>query len=1081
MPRLRSVPLVIVLVGVALAGPGSAAGASAPAGGSVAAGAAALPAGTGSASAPSGAGSSGARSVSLDRGWRFALVNPAGVTDPTGAFVDAASPSYDDSGWRQVDVPHDWSIEQAPSAGPGTTSGTGFLPGGLGWYRKTFTLPPALTGRRVSVEFDGVYMDSSVYLNGQLLGTHPYGYTGFAFDLTGAHTDGVTPNVLAVQVRNQLPSSRWYSGSGIYRNVRLVVTGPVHVARWGTAVTTPNLPSTLPAGYATVHVETTVDNDAAGTVPATVVSTVRDARGVAVGRSTVDVAAAGAVTVPTDLRVARPTLWDVDRPYLYRLTTEIVAGGRVVDSYDTTFGIRYTRFDPAAGLFLNGRPLKLYGVNLHHDAGALGSAVNADAITRQVRLMKSMGVNAIRTSHNPPAPELVRACDQLGLLLMVEAFDVWNVRKVTFDYARFFTANGDADITEMVRAARNSPSVLMWSIGNEIPNSTSASGVPIARQLIADVRAADPSRPVVIGSDKYRSLPAPGSPGEQVLQMLDGVGLNYNTAASVDALHARYPNTFFFESESSSETSARGEYDQPEQLNTGEDHTPGHRGASSYDNNLASWTMSGEYSLKKDRDRPWFLGQFLWSGMDYIGEPTPFNVFPVKTSFFGAVDTAGFAKDQFYLFASQWTTRPMVHLLPGDWTDHKPGDVVAVRAYSTVDTVELFLNGHSLGSRSFDHKTTVDGRPYLETTQPTGDDKTVTGGPFPGSYTSPNGSAGALHLSWDVPFAPGRLVAVARRGGAVVARDELDTAGAPSRLRLRPDRRVIAADGTALSYVTAEVLDSRGVLVPGADDLIRVTVAGGTLVGMDSGRQESAELYKAPARAAFHGKALAIVQAGDRPGPVRVMATAPGLRPATATLTAVRAGSRGPSLDAATGAIVPPVPTAAPPADGPTADASFSGTDATPPAAMLDGDPATGWSNQYAKDATALLARSSAARPADAVTLRWPDARPLATVRASFTVDATHALPAGVSVSYWTGRRYLPARDVHVAWSTTGGPAVITFDPVRASRLRLDLVSSAPETPTGFLGITEIAADPPAEGSPAAGPPAAGRVRIRAI
>jgi beta-galactosidase len=348
--------------------------------------------------------------------------------------------------------------------------------------------------------------------------------------------------------------------------------------------------------------------------------------------------------------------------------------------------------------------------------------------------------------------------------MMVEAFDVWNVRKVRNDYARFFNTDGDADISEMVRESRNSPAVVMWSIGNEIPNSTQASGVPIARRLIDDVRALDGTRPVVIGSDKYRSLPAPGSPAEQILLMVDGVGLNYNTAGSLDALHARYPNTLFFESESSSETSTRGQYDQPEQLNTGENHTPGGRAASSYDNNLASWTMSGEYSLKKDRDRPWYLGEFLWSGLDYIGEPTPFDVFPVKTSFFGAVDTAGFAKDQYYLFKSQWTSEPMVHLLPGDWTDHRAGDPVQVWAYANVDTVELFLNGQSVGVRRFDHKVTAGGRAYLETTEPTGDDKTVTSGAYPGSYTGSDGTAGHLHLSWSVPFQAGRLVAVARRG-----------------------------------------------------------------------------------------------------------------------------------------------------------------------------------------------------------------------------------------------------------------------------------------------------------------------------
>ncbi|GAA3439279.1 hypothetical protein GCM10018954_089000 [Kutzneria kofuensis] len=417
--------------------------------------------------------------------------------------------------------------------------------------------------------------------------------------------------------------------------------------------------------------------------------------------------------------------------------------------------------------------MKLHGVDMHHDLGALGSAVDRDAVLRQMRIMKSMGVNALRTSHNPPSPQMLQVCEELGIVVMDEAFDTWRTPKVKYDYGRFFDANSDADVTEMVNAAKNSPAVVMWSIGNEIPDSTSvAIGVPIARRLIADVRAADPTRPIVMGSDKYRQVPADGSAQDQILRMLDGLGLNYNTAASVDALHAKYPTKFLFESESSSETSTRGAYDSPDQLNSGENYTPGRRSASSYDNNLASWTMSGQYSLKKDRDRPFFAGQFLWSGFDYIGEPTPFDdVFPVKSSFFGAVDTAGFPKDQYYLFRSQWSADPMVHLVPMNWTDHRPGEPVTVWAYSNADTVELFLNGKSLGVRKFDQKTTTDGRKYLETTEATGDDKTVTGGPYPGSYTSPNGSAGKLNLTWTVPFAPGQLVAVAKRGGVEVARD----------------------------------------------------------------------------------------------------------------------------------------------------------------------------------------------------------------------------------------------------------------------------------------------------------------------
>ncbi|MFI0858658.1 glycoside hydrolase family 2 TIM barrel-domain containing protein, partial [Streptomyces sp. NPDC021098] len=412
--------------------------------------------------------------------------------------------------------------------------------------------------------------------------------------------------------------------------------------------------------------------------------------------------------------------------------------------YRTPFGIRHVTIDPDHGLTVNGEYTKLQGVDLHHDLGALGAAFHADAALRQLTIMKSMGVNALRTSHNPPAPEMIEICERLGIVMLVEAFDCWRTGKNPYDYGRFFDEHSEADITEMVRAARNSPAVIMWSIGNEIPDSTSTAGLGMAERLIDAVKKADDTRPVVIGSDKYRSLPSPGSAADQMLAKLDGLGLNYNTAASVDALHARYPHLFLFESESSSETSSRGAYQEPEHLNTGENHTPGKREPSAYDNNLASWTMSGEYGLKKDRDRKFFTGQFLWSGIDYIGEPTPYDVFPVKASFFGAVDTAGFPKDMYYLFKSQWTSEPMVHLVPMDWTGHRPGETVEVWVYANVDTVELFLNGHSLGVRRFDTKKTTDGRTYLETTEATGDDKTVTTGPYPGSYTSPNNSAGKL-------------------------------------------------------------------------------------------------------------------------------------------------------------------------------------------------------------------------------------------------------------------------------------------------------------------------------------------------
>lgn len=824
------------------------------------------------------------RQIDFNDDWNFVLVNSAGIDDPTGEYEDAPDPQYDDSDWRQLDLPHDWSIELLPTTGPGTgtSGGTGYLQGGLGWYRKSFTLPQEMAGKRISIEFDGVFMDSYVYFNGELVGNHPYGYTGFAFDLTDlAHTDGVTPNVLAVKVQNQLPSSRWYSGSGIYRNVYLSVTDPVHVARWGTFVTTPDLETTIQAGFANAHAQTDVVNESGEAAQVEIVSTVVDAAGQPVGSasSAVEIGAGETHRDEVDIEVPDPQLWGFDNPYRYYLITDLVVEGDVVDSHSTRFGIRYFDIDPDEGFSLNGEYAKIQGVDMHHDLGALGAAINRDALLRQMTIMKSMGVNALRTAHNPPAPELVEICEELGIVVMVEAFDTWSSRKVTFDYARFFNEWAESDITEMVNAHKNSPAVIMWSIGNEIRGQT----VAAAEMLVNAIKAVDTTRPIVWGHDGYRFPPSPTSTNGQIALLLDGVGLNYNTAQSVDVLHERFPDQFWFESESSSSTSTRGYYQDPHLINTGENYTPGKRFASSYDNNMASWTMPGEYGLKKDRDRKFFTGEFLWSGFDYIGEPTPFGVFPVHTSHFGAVDTAGFPKDLYYLFRSQWTDDPMVHIVPMNWTDYELGDEVEVWAFANVDSVELFLNGESLGVRTFDHKVTTFGESYLETTEPTNDDKT-----FPsGSYTSPNGSTGKLHLTWNVPFEPGELVAVARQDGEEVARDVLQTAGEPYALRLTPDEYAIAADGESLSFVTVEVVDEDGVVVPGANNLLEFSVSGGVLAGLDNGRQESAEGYKGPTRSAFHGKALAIIRSTESQGPITVTATSAGLVPGTATVFSV--------------------------------------------------------------------------------------------------------------------------------------------------------------------------------------------------
>ncbi|MFJ9097026.1 glycoside hydrolase family 2 TIM barrel-domain containing protein [Streptomyces sp. NPDC102405] len=990
---------------------------------------------------------SGRRTVALRDGWRFALVNPGGVTDPTGEYTDAAVPGYDDSGWREIAVPHDWSIELAPTTGNGTTSGTGFFPGGLGWYRLAFTLPPAFAGKRISVEFDGVYMDSYVYCNGTEVGRHPYGYTGFAIDLTDLlHTDGTTENVIAVKVQNRLPSSRWYSGSGIYREARLVVTDPVHVERWGTQVTTPE----ITAERARVRVRTSVVDESGTAGPVEIRSRIKDPRGRTVARAATTITVGTRATETHELTVPEPRLWDIAEPHRYTLETELRRDGKLVDTYRTPFGLRTFRFDPDEGFHLNGTHHKIKGVDLHHDLGALGAAVSIDAIRRQMTIMKSMGVNAFRTSHNPPSPEMIQVCEELGIVMLVEAFDCWRTGKTRYDYGRFFDEWCERDATEMVLAARNSPAVLLWSIGNEIPDSTSSAGLAMADRIIAAIRAVDDTRPLIIGSDKYRRLPAKGSAADLMLAKLDGLGLNYNTAKSVDQLHAAYPHLFLFESESSSETSTRGTYQEPEHLNTGENYTPGRRETSSYDNNLASWTMSGEYGHKKDRDRKWFAGQFLWSGIDYIGEPTPYDVFPVKASFFGAVDTAGFPKDMYHLFRSQWADEPMVHLVPMTW-NHAVGDTVEVWAYANVPTVELFLNGKSLGTRTFDTKKTTDGRTYLETTEATGDDKTFTDGPYPGSYTSPNGSAGKLHLTWQVPYEPGELKAVARRNGKVVATDVLRTAGKSHAVRLTADRTSLAADGRSLAFVTADVVDSRGVVVPDAEHLISFAVTGGSLAGLDNGREESAERYQATTRTAFHGKALAIVRSGTEPGVLKVTASAEGLRAGSAKVRTTPSRSVAVTEPAA---FTPDHPS---PPNYPQADASYSGRPDTLPAAMLDGDPATGWSNAFSKAATALLPAFSGARAKDWVCVDFGRTRTFDRAEVSFTLSATHSLPAAVDAAVWDGKRYVPAEGVSVAWATASDePTVVTFDTARGSRLRLTLTSAYPGETRGAVRISRL-------------------------
>ena len=1001
----------------------------------------------------------GARSYDFDLDWKFVLVNAEGITDSTGAYADAYAPGFDDSGWQPLDLPHDWSVHLAPVNASYVESYNGFLPGGLGWYRKTFTLPSWMTGKRISVEFDGVYSNSYVYANGQLLGNHPYAYTGFSYDLTGVvHTDGVTPNVIAVQATNQIPSSRWYSGSGIYRNVRIVVTSPVHIARHGTFITTQDASATVPAGYANIQIQTIVQNDSANSAHVTVALRARDTGGtvVASGTSEVSVTAGGAETATTVLRIDHPSLWSPDDPVLYTLEADVVTGGETVDSTTRSFGIRFFEFDPDNGFSLNGDYMKIKGVDLHATQGPLGAAIHTDSITRQMQLMKSYGVNWVKTAHNPPAPELITVCEQLGIVLEIEAFDCWHTGKLPYDYHLYFDQWGVSDIQEMVNAAKNSPAVLLWSIGNETPDTGLPDGPPIAQKLYNAVKAIDASRPVVMSSDQYRSLPSPGSPQDQIVRILDGLGVNYNSATSMDELHATYPTKPFFCSEISSETSVRGEYQDPQLLNTGPNYTPGKCNTSSYDNCMEYWAMSGEYELKKARDRLFWQGSFLWAGQDYVGEPDPYDQFPVKSSAYGPFDLSGFEKDAFWLYKSQWAAEPMVHIVPMQWTNWTPGAAVSVWVYANVPTVELFLNGKSLGVKSFDQKVTTFGLRYLETTEPTHDDYNYPSG----SYTSPNGSMGKLHLTWSVPFQPGTLTAVATRDGQEVARDTVQTAGVPRTLSLTPGKQVLTADGISLSYVSVEVLDARGVLVPHADNVITFSVSGaGTLTATDNGRPENAYGYTVTSMPAFNGRALAVIGATREPGTIRLTATAEGVPlAASATLASVPASSVASIPPASAFTALPAgAPPSPPNAASPAADASYSGAPDTLPSAMLDGNLSTGWSNYYDVPKTANLLAVSSSNPSDWVSLTWSSPQALGQLDAYFTTGGPLDLPASAEVSYWNGHALVPVSNLKVDWATASNElTTFTFDPVRTTSVRLTMTSPAPNSASGFLMIASL-------------------------
>ncbi len=816
----------------------------------------------------------------FDADWRFNKGDPAGTVAPATAAMEswntpAASPEFADARWRTLDLPHDWGIEGPfKQEYPGET---GKLPWwGVGWYRKHFTLPAADAGRRIFLDVDGAMSHAAVWINGHYVGGWPYGYASWRVDLT-PYVKAGAPNVVAIRLDNPPDSSRWYPGGGIYRNVWLVKTAPLHVAQYGTFVTTPR----VSADAALVNVQATLQNDAANVAGAQVATAIyaldgngrRSGAALAVQEASkaAKVGAGHQAEISQTLRLPHPRLWSVDSPQRYVAVTTVSVDGRTVDEVETPFGIRTIVFDPERGLLLNGRRVTIQGVCMHHDLGALGAAINVRALERQLEILREMGVNAIRTSHNPPAPELLDLADSMGFLVLDEAFDAWAEEKTPNDYHTLFPAWHEKDLRAMIRRDRNHPSVFAWSIGNEIPEQDSPEGWKLAARLAEIARGEDRTRPVTSANNRIDS----GYNGFQ--EAVDLFGYNYKPQEYAK-FHAHAPHIPMFGSETASTVSSRGEYMFP----VSDDKSKGLADfqVSSYDLSAPPWATPPDAEFRGQDDNPNVAGEFVWTGFDYLGEPTPYNsdttnilnftnpaqqqraakelaalkqiAIPSRSSYFGIVDLAGFKKDRFYIYQARWRPElPMAHLLPHwNWPE-RVGQVTPVHLYTSGDEAELFLNGHSLGRKKRG----------------------------PRDY----------RLRWDdVVYAPGALHAVVYKNGKPWAEDTVRTTGKPAALQLAADRATLHADGTDLAFVTVMVADKDGRTVPRASDRVTFSLNGpGDIVATDNGDATSLESFQSPSRNAFNGMALAIVRTRvGQAGKLILTASAPGLGSTRITLNA---------------------------------------------------------------------------------------------------------------------------------------------------------------------------------------------------
>ena len=796
-----------------------------------------------------GAQSLSARESQLfDKGWLFTLADSAGMEQV----------NYVDINWRHLDLPHDWAIEGDFSpANPSGASG-GALPGGIGWYRKHFSVNPKEKNKRYVIAFDGVYMNATVYVNGHKLGTRPYGYSSFEYDIT-PYINKVGDNVVAVRVNNSdQPNSRWYSGCGIYRHVWLKKSAESYITQWGQYV------STTPQG----EVKIKVDAHVAGAKKMTVRHTILDAAG--------KVVAKGVGGETQTLKVTHPHLWNIGDGYLYTVKSELLVGGKVMDTETTKTGFRDIKFDAQKGFFLNGKNMKINGVCEHHDFGCLGAVVNEDAMHRKLTILRDMGVNAIRSSHNPPAPELLNMCDSMGLLVMDESFDMWRRKKSQNDYARFFDEWHQRDLSDLVKRDRNHPSVFMWSIGNEVLEqwsnaaadtlsleqanlilnaghdaSTLANGDELSvnslltQHLAEIVRQYDPwgsTRPITAGCNEP-------DPNNHLFKSgaLDVIGFNYHHQWVKD-VPQNFPGKPFIFSESVSALQTRGYYMMPSDsvykapVEWWLPYTDPSFMCSAYDNMHASWSSTHEETWDVVKHNDFVGGQFIWTGFDYIGEPTPY-AYPARSSYFGIIDLAGLPKDSYYMYQSEWTQKPVLHLFPHwNWL---PGQTIDMWCYyNQADEVELFINGKSQGIRK----------------------KTVYGAQNEGDAYR---KSTEYHVMWRVAFQPGEVKVVARKDGKEIASQTIKTAGAPHHLVLKETYQGTLAHGTSepTTFVEVNVVDKDGNLCPNATNQVFFSVekspsaaSAPVILGTDNGCQTSLERFTDPHRKAFFGKCVVVIK-----------------------------------------------------------------------------------------------------------------------------------------------------------------------------------------------------------------------------